>query len=877
MKVTLNTESEKKAIEACHLPEFSKLSLKPLKEGVAEILSMIGQIDGLFSTYTKHDISHIESMLDYLEWMIPPSTKKIMTPVDWLLTTLSIYFHDLGMVVSYGEFENRMENPQFKHFLDDILNLPDFEDYRSRAEKMDDDDKEKFYFQEFIRKNHPKRIRQWITGRVPKDIDKSIPPIIETFNKYLEDLPPRFRDDLGKVCESHHLDNLDQFDEYPLCRKYGSKKLENANVQFSALLLRTADLIHVSHDRTPSTMYQAIKFTDPMSISEWDKQLGVFSVSHPGRHFNEENVDKHKIIIGGDFTKEEPFFSLSQYVTWADNQIKQNNRWGELAQKEEDGEDFWFPWHSIEGNLCVNGQTPENMRFEFDRSRLLELLVGHAIYNDPTVAIRELLQNAIDAVRYQYYTDKKKHPSSAIQGRINIAWDSEERNLIIEDNGTGMDLHVINNHLMKVGSSFYSTAKFNSTYNDFNPISKFGIGVLTCFMISDDVEIITFKDNRGYRIRMTDVQSNYLLREVLVDEHPGDFINPHGTRVILKLRGSVAIPDEGIEEIIQNWILLPECQISFKRNGEEKKKIGHVSAEEHLKTNLAKNTKTTDKKRTIVTKTKEINGTIYELAVSLVDWSLGFKSFETSGVRNARSLTAVCLEGIKVSNRIPGFERIEFPALLSVRGTKSIRTTVSRSDLEIDDGYDSLGKICVDLFCELIEDEIGAVETKPGKPYSLASTIANRLIADISLHGMRDKVKTYLDKKTRSINRVVIEKRNSSSSFRSLVSLSNLAELKNLWIIESRLLDYLGTISRDIGRELSLNEFLTKLAPDVSLSDYQPFLPDSVQYNQYLINNFSPSSFVFSKKNKFSAMNLTPQKIRVREMPAELQPALKET
>ena len=47
------------------------------------------------------------------------------------------------------------------------------------------------------------------------------------------------------------------------------------------------------------------------------------------------------------------------------------------------------------------------MRFELDRGRLLDLLVGHTIYNEPTVAVRELLQNAIDAVRFQRHLDQK--------------------------------------------------------------------------------------------------------------------------------------------------------------------------------------------------------------------------------------------------------------------------------------------------------------------------------------------------------------------------------------------------------------------------------------------------------------------------------------
>jgi molecular chaperone HtpG len=118
-----------------------------------------------------------------------------------------------------------------------------------------------------------------------------------------------------------------------------------------------------------------------------------------------------------------------------------------------------------------------------DRGRLLDLLVGHTIYNDATVAVRELLQNAIDAVRYQHYLEEKEYantgrPASPM-GKVIIKWDPAERLLIVEDNGIGMDRAVITSHLMKVGASFYNTPQFQQEYKDYSPISRFGIGILS--------------------------------------------------------------------------------------------------------------------------------------------------------------------------------------------------------------------------------------------------------------------------------------------------------------------------------------------------------------------------------------------------------------
>jgi len=67
--------------------------------------------------------------------------------------------------------------------------------------------------------------------------------------------------------------------------------------------------------------------------------------------------------------------------------------------------------------------------------------------------------------------------------------------LEVIDNGTGMDQYIIDNYYSKVGSSFYKSTDF---YNlkaesnaEFYPTSRFGIGILSCFMISDTLIVDT--------------------------------------------------------------------------------------------------------------------------------------------------------------------------------------------------------------------------------------------------------------------------------------------------------------------------------------------------------------------------------------------------
>src|SRR5262249_40533609 len=159
------------------------------------------------------------------------------------------------------------------------------------------------------------------------------------------------------------------------------------NVQYAAILLRTCDLLHVTKDRTPSVMYQVIRLSDPKAVEEWDKQLGAFAVGPKGRRLEEKDPDTAIIVVHADFSEERPLFALQEYIAYANQQLQQSKRWADKSQQTNDGADYSFPWHAVKGDIRLEGNPPQPLSFELDRGRLLDLLVGHTIYNEPTVAI----------------------------------------------------------------------------------------------------------------------------------------------------------------------------------------------------------------------------------------------------------------------------------------------------------------------------------------------------------------------------------------------------------------------------------------------------------------------------------------------------------
>ena len=110
----------------------------------------------------RRDISHINEMLANLDWIIPDTTKSVMSSGDWLMIVLSVYFHDMGMLVTKDEYEAR-QSSGFLKFCDEVLFVGQSSHYKAKVDRLEPEDKERFLYQEFVRHKHAVRIRAWIT------------------------------------------------------------------------------------------------------------------------------------------------------------------------------------------------------------------------------------------------------------------------------------------------------------------------------------------------------------------------------------------------------------------------------------------------------------------------------------------------------------------------------------------------------------------------------------------------------------------------------------------------------------------------------------------------------------------------------------------
>lgn len=120
--------------------------------------------------------------------------------------------------------------------------------------------------------------------------------------------------------------------------------------------------------------------------------------------------------------------------------------------------------------------------FQVNLGGLLDVLANH-LYTSPDVFLRELLQNGMDAI-----TMRKKKAAGWNDGKIMIHVDSGQR-MIFRDNGSGLNEEEIHRFLAVIGQSSKHQVMDGQIQEDY--IGRFGIGLLSCFMVSESIVVYT--------------------------------------------------------------------------------------------------------------------------------------------------------------------------------------------------------------------------------------------------------------------------------------------------------------------------------------------------------------------------------------------------
>jgi molecular chaperone HtpG len=120
-------------------------------------------------------------------------------------------------------------------------------------------------------------------------------------------------------------------------------------------------------------------------------------------------------------------------------------------------------------------------QFRVDLRGLVEVL-SHHLYSSERVYLRELVQNARDAV------EARRRLGDDFEARIEIqpAWGSDP--LVVRDNGVGLTGDDMRSLLSMIGGT---SKRDDLVAARTNFLGQFGIGLLSCFLVADSIEVVS--------------------------------------------------------------------------------------------------------------------------------------------------------------------------------------------------------------------------------------------------------------------------------------------------------------------------------------------------------------------------------------------------
>lgn len=147
-------------------------------------------------------------------------------------------------------------------------------------------------------------------------------------------------------------------------------------------------------------------------------------------------------------------------------------------------------WHPIHAAIHLS-----------DLPNIIRSLGGEELYGkNPIVPLRELIQNAADAIRARRCYENR--PADFGEVSVEILENDGIFTLRVVDDGIGMSSRVLTQYLLDFGTSFWSKPQVQEEFpgllsTGFQSTGKYGIGFFSVFMASDRVKVVTRRPDAG--------------------------------------------------------------------------------------------------------------------------------------------------------------------------------------------------------------------------------------------------------------------------------------------------------------------------------------------------------------------------------------------
>jgi len=492
--------------------EASEIS-STVNNSIAESYPILQQVVRSFPLYTLHDPEHGFRVAENIFQLIPKRTLSHLNSIELSILIYSAYFHDIGMASSQEEFYKWIESESYETFMNSneqwynelhrIEMFQRHQEYEESHKEKTSKSKKKvskkeppleyrriqdIAYTEYLRITHAERGANYVFEQFSSS-GKS--------NNKIQVGEVNYSEYVALVCKSHW-ENVNELRNEEYRRDLHIGKFA-VNLQYCCLLLRLADLCELDPDRTPKVLQDfifndihisfnsssSIKRTEKLSADEWAKHRSVLGYKISPNEIRIEAKCSHPAIQKG----------LIDWCNYIDLErrscrfILQDNT-KEITEKYylDLVNDVRTDFIKSDGKYIYT-----DFKFQLDYDRIVNLLMGTELWGDEMVVFRELLQNSIDACYHRKaLSDKFKIPYNP-QIIFASHYDEKTNELIVSctDNGIGMTKHIVETYLMHIGRSYYTSNEFRNRNLGLFPISQFGLGIMSCFMVTNKIRIDT--------------------------------------------------------------------------------------------------------------------------------------------------------------------------------------------------------------------------------------------------------------------------------------------------------------------------------------------------------------------------------------------------
>jgi hypothetical protein len=310
--------------------------------------------------------------------------------------------------------------------------------------------------------------------------------------------------DLILLCQSHHF-GYDKLTRNEFSTRWVGSPSEAVNLRFLALVLRIADILEFDPERTPEVILRHRDISSRSQIYWWkDKDTSLAMID--GKIVVTARPSSARIHRAMEETIRAIDVELVLCRRIADENLLRSVPGASKLQPYE-----WTLPAAVHSDVTPREDTYEYIdgAFRPDTKKLLSILSGTSLYQTPLHAVRELLQNAFDAVaeKIAYQRLSQPNPASATlaanlakQHRVSLQLETDgaDAYLVCVDNGIGMTKAVIRDRVLVSGSGpRHDVRSLEKRCNEagfrLGRSGQFGIGILSYFMIATNVEIETLR------------------------------------------------------------------------------------------------------------------------------------------------------------------------------------------------------------------------------------------------------------------------------------------------------------------------------------------------------------------------------------------------